>query len=211
MQPLVCPDWFLGFDLAFEAIFFLVTAGIALTGYQAYRFFHKEELKFHSLGFALLALSYLALIISTASYIAYGVHYTTSLIAIHAHGFLFLAGVMVLLFSYLHIKDTATRALLMILTLAVIAVFNRPTSLSQDLTFYLLTAAMLGFIVVRLARQCANTHKKTTTFVFLGFTLLFVGQILLAFATHNHTLFVASLVVNLAGFMSIAASRLMVK
>lgn len=211
MQPLMCPDWFLGFGLAFEVIFFLVTLGIALTGHQAYRFLHKEELKFHSIGFALLALSYLALIVSSASYIAYNAHMTISWIAIHAHAFLFLAGVMMLLFSYLHIKDNATRGLLMMLTLAVIAVFNRPTSTMQDLTFYLLTAAMIGFIVIRLARQCTCTHKNTATLVLAGFTLLFVGQVLLALATHNSTLFVASTVVNLAGFISIAASRLMVK
>ncbi|MBR9703197.1 hypothetical protein GOV10_04115 [Candidatus Woesearchaeota archaeon] len=211
MQPMMCPVWFLGFGLAFQVIFFLVTLVIALTGYQAYRFLHKEELKFHSIGFALLALSYLSLIVSSTSFIAYHIHGIVSVVAIHAHAFLFLAGIMVLLFSYLHIKDNATRGLLLLLTLAVITIFNRPTSPIQDLAFYLLTAAMIGFIVFQLAKQCACKHKNTTTLVLVGFILLFVGQIILAFATHAHTLFVVSTVINLSGFVSIAASRLMVK
>lgn len=204
MLPEVCPGWFQGFNLAFQIIFFIVTISISFQAYRAYNFFAKEQHKYLSLGFAIFALSYVAQIMSTSAHLMGGAR-DIAVGGLYAHAYLFLAGVMVLLFVYLKIEQPAVRAVLLILVFGFIAVFTMPGS--NEMIFHLVTALLMFFIVGQLTQGYKRTCKRSTLFVTIGFAFLTLGQLLLSVAGMNGGFFVTSAIVTLAGFLCISASR----
>jgi len=204
------PTWFQGFNLAFQIIFFIITLSISYTAFRAYQFFAKERHKYLSLGFAVFALSYVADIVSSSAHIIGGAK-ELAIGALYVHAYLFLAGVLILLFVYLKIEQPAVRAVLVILVLGFIAVFTRSSEPLQDAIFQLITAILLLFIVGRLTQGYKRTCKTTTLCVTIGFGFLTAGQLAMIFTGAHQLFFVASALLTLFGFLSIAVSRIMVK
>lgn len=207
MTPEMSPTWFQGFNLAFQIIFLLITIGISYKAYQTFRFFAGERHKFLSLGFAFFALSYVAAIVSSSAHIIGGAR-EVAVGLLFVHTYLFLAGVMIFLFLYLDIERPAVRAVLLVLVFGLIAILG-PGGDSQEMIFHLLTAILMLFIVGQLTQGYKRTCKRSTLFVTLGFSFLTAGQLMLAFVMSNNLFFVAAALFTLAGFLSIAASRML--
>lgn len=208
MTPEICPTWFVGFNLAFQIIFALITTTISFTAYKAYQFLGIHRVKYLSMGFGFMAIAYVANIIAQASQVLGG-SLLVAKIGLYAYAFLFLAGIMMLIFAYLKIDDLAVRSVLFILVLGVTALFSTPRGFRQDLMYYIITSVLLLFIVWQLLQKYKESVRITTFFVIVGFTLLTLGQLLLVFIVFSEIFFAASALMTLIGFLSIAASRFM--
>jgi len=216
MLGLECPIWFQTTYIAFDIIFFLISLAITITSIRAYMFLREERFKLFAAGFGFLTLSYLVGTLASCAILASN----ASLMTVTSYLFapLFLVGLMLLLFVYLEINQQSVRALLLILVIAVVLAINRPMGSLQGIVFYLLGAVLLGFMVSRIAYKCHKNHKPTTLLVMIGFILLLVGQVLMAFLSLESVLFsldsfffVAASVATLLGLISISISRLLVK
>ena len=209
MIPEICPSWFQGFNLAFQIVFFLITTSIALTAYRVYKFFDKEEQKYLSLGWALLALNYLISIIASTTHLSGGMREIV-IVGMHLSAYLFLGGIMVLLFAYLHIKDSAVRIVLLVFVFGLIAILSQPTIIGKDEIFHLVVGTLMLLIVGKLKYAYRKTCTKSALFVTVGFAFLTAGQIIMVVANYNEVMFVLAALATLFGLVAIA-SRHMVK
>lgn len=198
----ICPDWFQGFNLAFQIIFLLVTASIAITGYGAYKFFRQEEQLYLSLGWGVIALSYIASSISQTAQLLTGYNTLMSATGL-AHMYLFLAGITILLFVYLRIKDSGVRAVLFVLLLGLMAFFNQSDWSAKMPAFHLLLAVLMFFILGQLTKAYRKTCSRARLLVTAGFALLTAGQLLLI--TMHPIFFVLAMTLTLIGYVCIAA------
>jgi len=210
MVPEMCPGWFQGFNLAFQIMFLLITVSISWTAYQVYKFFEKEEQKFLSLGWAVIALSYVASIVSGATHLMGGER-TVAVVMLYVSAYLFLAGILSLLFAYLRIHQPAIRAVLLIFAFAFMALFSTPTLSMQDSVFHLIIAVLMFFIVGQMMQRYRMTCSKAALLVTIGFTLLTIAQLMMVFAPYDGTFFVFASLLTFAGFVIIASRRLTVK
>lgn len=210
MDPLSCPTWFRGFSILFNIIFFFVTGAITITGFRAYMFSKKENMKLHSVGFGLLALSYFVLAVTNAVVFSRAGDIVSWMIGgFYLYTILFLAGIVVLLFVYLKVDQTKVRALILMITLAIVVIFNKPTSMSQGIIFFLLAAALIAFIVVHMAKHFRKVHHRCTLCILMGFSLLLVSQILFALEFLGTGFYIAAAVVMLSAYLFIGVSRLL--
>lgn len=210
MVPELCPNWFQGFNLAFQIMFLAITLSISWTAYQVYKFFEKEEQKFLSLGWAVIALSYIAAIVSGATHLMGGER-IVAIVTLYASTYLFLAGILVLLFAYLRIYQPAVRALLLIFAFAFMALISTPSIAMQDSAFHLIIAVLMFFIVGQMMLNYRVNCHRSALLVTTGFTLLTTAQLIMVFATYNELFFVVASILTFIGFVAIASRRLTVR
>lgn len=210
MVPEMCPGWFQGFNLAFQIIFLLITLSISWTAYQVYKFFEKEEQKFLSLGWAVIALSYVSAIVSGATHLMGGER-IVAIVMLYASAYLFLAGILSLLFAYLRINQPAIRAILLLFAFAFMALFSTPAMAMQDSMFHLIIAVLMFFIVGQMMQRYRMSCSRAALLVTIGFSLLTIAQLVMVFAPYNETFFVLASLLTFAGFVVIASRRLTVR
>ncbi len=208
MTPEMYPGWFQGFNLAFQIIFFFITLSISWTAYHVFKFFEKEEQKYLSLGWAIIALSYLFGFVSAAAHI-FGDSLAVSML--YASAYSFLLGVLILLFGYLRIHDIKIRAILVLFAFAFMVIFSRPVYAMQDALFHLVIAALMFFIVWQMAQRYKSTCQWGAFCVNMGFVFLTLGQLLMAFALFNEWFVVSATAVTLMGYIIIISRRVKIK
>lgn len=206
------PTWFLEADVAFDIVFMVVTGIVSMMGFRAYRFFKDERHKQLALGFFFIFASYLLLMLTNLFIylelreVPYSMHdlvaisnitYVGSLI----HMAIFLIGLTLLLFLYLPIKEWSVRFLIIILLSFVILLCYRART-----TIYVITAIFLLFILGKLFANFRTKRKGSSLLVLLGFTGVFIGEILLLGLAMSPLFYVGSGVATLVGYLLILAS-----
>jgi|GEM_PF-3666931 len=213
----VGPAWFHGIDALVTLVFCIVTGIVMLQGYRAYRFFKDERYRLHSLGFFFLSASYLLIALThllvaveeAEQEMMFGKMVEIKTIiwtGFTLHALLFVAGLTFLLILYLKIQDKMVRALLFIIILFSIALNDHVPSM-----FYFLLATLLLFIIVQIVRLHTGKWYTPGKLVVAGFSCIFIGEVLLGSIFISESLYVASHVVTLIGFLCILTSQMMVR
>lgn len=211
------PTWFLGIDALFDAIFVFITAIISWSGFQAWKFFGDNRYRLFGAGFLALSVSYSILAISNFFVFAEAgprIAMLFRLVSFHRlfsfglllYAIFFLLGLLFLLFLYLEIRDRRTQLLLIVLVLFTVSVGGHISHL-----FHALLAILFLFIIFELFRKQPCPRSVPGVLVLVGFSFVFIGEVLLSFIIISPHLYVLSHLVTLTGFFSILASQMTVR
>ncbi len=189
----IVPNWFLGYDVALELLFFLVTLAVSWFSFKVYKLSDQEGSKLFSNGFFLIALGYLAF--SATNWIvkvkADMVSSELKLLQLrmfqiagtYVYMLLFLVGLLTLTYMTLKGQDWKTYTLLLFLVLISF------TFVEQVVHFFYLTSAV--FLLYLLWFYIQNYRKKAdarSLRIMLAFGFLFLGRTQFIFAK-THELF----------------------
>ncbi len=207
------PEWFYGIDALADTIFFVVTLLVAVSSYKAYKFFGKREYRLLSIGFVILSASYLALAFGNFFRYMLETNLAWNLREViigtnlgwFTHSLLFLTGLLILIALYHKIINSSVQILIFLLTIFGFLLSGHLTS-----GFYILTAILLLFIIVKQWEIYKKKKKTPALFVALGFTLLFIGEIVLSVALFGQMYYAIGHLVALVGFVCILISQLQV-
>ncbi len=215
------PQWFFGYDVALELLFAVVTLLVSFYAFKIYKLSMDNNLKFFSLSFFLIALSYLAQAVlnfiildrlddTVCGMINLQSVYLLDLFGIYFHSILFLLGLIVLAYVAMKMSDPGTFFLILFLVLG--ALYFSPY---KTFMLYFLSTIILGLISFYYIRNYWNNRKTTSLLVAISMVLLFISCLYFIFATENmiyyvigHALeFIAYLVVLVSLFMILRVGR----
>ena len=219
MQIVTCPSsWFVGAELIAEFIFALVTLFIAFYAYKVYKFSRQRAPLLFGLGFFSISTGYFLQValnllllknVSTtqivSTIVGESVHsgLQLSIVATVLHIIFMTFGLGLL--SYVTLKERGTKIFLLIMSLAYIALIF---SFSLTAVFYVITSIFLLFMTAQHYQRHGDVRSYHTFYVFMGFGLLFLGQVQLALSNYFTTLYVSGVLTVLAGYLLLLWSLL---
>ena len=188
------PEWFFGYDIVLELLFMLIILSVSYYSLKVYKVSGQREAKLFSLAFFFIAASYFVqsvVIFSIISTLNQTMSLALKLMRVEAinitgfffQRFLFLLGLVTLIYMILKVKDRGLYFLLVILTVI-------PLLLVPDIsfTFYLLSSIFLVYISSHYLVNYFRHKQKKTLLVLTAFLFLLFGSIHFIFSV-NHSLF----------------------
>ncbi len=209
------PNWFFGFNIAFEMVFMLAAALIALYSYKIYKISCQREIKLFGISFAFLAASYfISSIISLffASALEGNVLcitikriLDTQNIAVAIYIGLLILGYITLLYTTLKIERPRIYGLLILLAAAAINF-----SFNKVFMIYFISSLALLFINYHYYMEFMKRKNTNVFLVFWGMFFLFVSNVIFLIQTAQTSTYVISHITELIGYCFIVASLIRV-
>jgi hypothetical protein len=207
------PQWFVGFDITLEFLFAIVTAIVAIIAARMYQISQEKNILHFSRGFLCISLSYFIWAIVNASIVKELISGSPAiileklsgfwLIGIYTYLFLFIAGLVTIVYATLNIKRGDIYYLLLGLPLIAIG-----GAYQKILIFRLVSIFLLAFIIYRELLAFMQSKKANTLFVTLAFTFIFISHIDLIFLTMRPTAYVLSHLLELGAYALLAITLL---
>jgi hypothetical protein len=190
------PSWFIGYDVVLESLFAIVSLVVSIFSYRLYRDTDQRLLKYFSLSFGLIAISYLiqsALNFLIVNKLSENVSRMAKFQTVNAlnevgvmvHMFFMTLGLSILLYTTLKDKRLRTLWILMLTPMACIFV-----STNTMLVFYTISSIYLAFISWHYLMHYLDNKQARTLLVALAFAFLLFGSFHYL-TTVNHQLFYA--------------------
>ncbi len=210
------PDWFIGYDIALEAIFAIVTLLVSFYAWKIFNVTRERNVRLFSLAFLFIALSYIAQSVLNLIILArlddevcvlmnLQNVYLLSLFGLYMHAILFLIGILLL--AYLALKIHSFPTFVLMFFLIFTSLYFTPY---KTFMLYLLSTVLLGFIVYYyLANYWAN-RKMTTLLVAVSMILLFVAYLFFIFAMDNMLYYIVGHVLELLAYLIVFVNLLII-
>lgn len=169
------PEYFFKFDEYFEIIFTIITFLIALYSLKSYRITKIKPLKFFSISFFLISISYLI-----QTYTDY--FYSNNILIIDSFGIFlelvfFSLGLITL--TYLTLKIKSQKAYLLIVMMLI---FLLILLYSRIYLVYVLVSMLLIFLSYYYLLNYIKHHSYYSLFVFISFIFILFGQVFFIFS-----------------------------
>ena len=221
-QLFFTPEWFNGFDLAFEAIILIIALLIAAYSWKIYKFSQENKFAYFSIAFVTVALSFVFKIFTHSVLYFFPVREVTAAVlkpltgsglqfadlfyrsAFFAQMFLMLVALLLIFFVAQKSRDRLTKlyevsqmALFVYLIFLISFIAN-----FKYVVFYLTSTVILGLIVVQYYKNYLNANKNKNTFnVMLGFLFILIGNMFFVFVYLFNQLYVFGELFMLIGFL----------
>lgn len=212
------PFWFLGSEIIIQVLFALVTLAIAYYAYRVHRITRQRSsllfggafLGISGAYFVQALFNYLLLIgvrtpdiirLTNGSSVAATMQ--LSIFAVFLHMLLMLVGVSLL--AYVTLKERGAKIYILLLLLSIIAVLF---TVEVSLVYFLIVSIFLAFITAQHYQRHLKKPSKNTLYVFLGFGMVFLGTVQLAFATTLSALYISGHFIAMIGYIVLLASLL---
>ncbi|MBS3146420.1 hypothetical protein J4471_01870 [Candidatus Woesearchaeota archaeon] len=171
------PSWFITFGIVFEALFAIILITISLTAYRFYQVSKQYKLKLFSLAFGSIALYYIIKSLINANLIASENISRAQLLdlgqlSLAAHIFFMLAGLIILLYISLNLKNNRLFSLL-ILIIFVTAFVSR----NNITIFYVISTILLAYITLHYYEIYKKKPQHNTLLVCIAFLLLLLANL----------------------------------
>ena len=209
------PSWFFGFNIAFEMIFMLATAIVALYSYRIYKVSCQREIKLFGISFGLLSISYFLSSIITLFFVsalegnvlAITINRILSAenIAVAAYVILFVLGNITLLYTTLKVERLRIYGLL--IALAFVAI---NFSFNKVFMIYFIISLSLFFVSYHYYTEFMKRTTKNVFLTFWGIFFLFVSNTIFLVQPASSQVYVTSRVSELIGYFFIIASLIRV-
>jgi len=201
------PVWFFGYDSICELISMFITFFIGVYAYRIFKLSGQRKYKFLYLSFILLGIAFLAK--SITNWIIYKEWVTQQLyvgkvIQLYAlynlgyliHVVLALSAYMLLVLLLWDVRDRRVISLSFIFVIMM-------TILTEQVfaSFHIISFILLGFICAEFWKNARKTKKKSSYFVFAGFAVLMLSQLVFVFINRLPAFYVAGEIVQLAGYV----------
>lgn len=215
VQLYVVPEWFFGFNIFLELIFFVITILLASFAFRVYRASLQKNLRTFGLVFASIAVSYILLACINLLFLstfhpatrALSLDEITDLknVAIGLYVVFFIIG-----FSGLFHATHKTPTRKMFLLVDIIAFLGVYLSTNKALFLYSMSSIFLAFTVYHYLKQYTKNKNKNELAVLLGMTFLLTSQLGLAAqsVSYHPNLYVVSNILELIGYSCILISLL---
>jgi hypothetical protein len=211
------PEWFFGIDIALEFLFAIILLAVALFGLKIYKSTCQRYVKYFSLSFFLIGISYV--IQSIFNYLMLSklneaicyvmkVQSITSfnLYGMYAHMLFMTIGLVFLVYMTFKIEDKRPLWLLMIISLlAILFSFNKLY------TFYLISSVYLIFLVWHFLKNYLKNKTKNSLFIAIAFLFLFFGNVHFLFSMQHDLFYVIGHILELFAYLLILINLLTIK
>jgi hypothetical protein len=204
MEIYVIPTFFHGVDVAFEVIFALVCILIAIKSFAIFDLSKQKESKLFGIGFLLMAISYICQLLFNLT--AYSFSSFFGLILLFAHVLLGLSALVVLAYTFSHVKST--QMLLLLILVMIVSVVFSVTILFQ---FYVIGAIFFAYIVFQCILAYIKFQKSRIMLTALGFCFLVLAQIMSAFSFESAACYIYSHILSLVGYVILLVNLLLVR
>lgn len=184
------PGWFIKLGIIFEALFAIILIIISLTAYKFYRVSRQEKLKLFSVAFGSMALYYIIKSLINADLLASKNITRAELLdlgqlTLVANIFFMLAGLIILLYISLKIKNNRLFSLLIIIIF--VTAF---TSRNNVVIFYIISTILLSYLTLHYYECYKKKPHKNNLIVLFAFLLLLIAHLDFIFSIYNPILFV---------------------
>lgn len=184
------PAWFITFSIVFEALFALILIAISLTSYRFYKVSRQEKLRLFSFAFGSIALYYIIKSLINANLIASESIPKAKLLdlgqlSLVAHIFFMLAGLMILIYLTLNVKNNRLFTLL-----TLIVFLTAFMSRNSVVIFHVISSVLLGFISLHYYESYKKKPHQGNLLVFIAFLLLLLAHLDFIFSISNPIFFV---------------------
>lgn len=209
------PTWFFGFNIAFEMVFMLAAALVALYSYRIYKISYQKEIKLFGISFALLSASYFVSSIISLFFVsalegnvlAIAIHRILNVqnIAVALYVFLLVLGYITLLYTTLKVERRRIYGLLV--AMAFIAI-----NFSFDKVFmiYFVSSLCLLFVNYHYYTEFIKKQNKTVFLTFWGMFFLFISNVIFLIQESSAAIYVISHTTELIGYCFLVASLIRV-
>jgi hypothetical protein len=199
------PPGYFEIGVALDALSFVVTFLVASMSYRLYRFFHKPSYLQFSAGFFLISISYLFFgFINLFSYAEETRMFTHGLpldVFFQIRSIALLLGLLILICLYYEITQRSLQVLVGLLILFIFVLGG-----ANDFTFFILSALLFFFIVLKLFTHYTNNPKKNSLWALVGFTSLFTAKLLSSIIFLSNGIYLVAYFFKLAGVLAILYS-----
>jgi len=177
------PEWFSGFDVAFEMVFAIITLLVSFKAYRIYKMSAQRQVKLFSLSFLMISICYFAqaalnfiileridekIVSATDMITLVGINN----VGAYIHMILFMLALITLAYMTLDIKSPKTYVLLCVISF--ISIVLAPNKL---LLVYVVSLVMLFYILIHYLGNYLKIRRTQTLIVLIAFALLFVASI----------------------------------
>jgi len=192
------PQWFQGYDIAFNIVFAIITLFIAVLSYRAKNITSDKKYAAFGTAFLLMSISYtififFALLFNTTNFVN----------ILNLFDFVFFTHMLLMLLAYtlliiviLKITDRKVKALLLILMLLFVLF-----SFQYFIKFHIISFFLLAFLAYQFFKNHEDKKTTNTKLVFVSFFLLACSHIFFAAIQYSHALYIAGEVLQLLGFI----------
>ncbi|VVB81488.1 Uncharacterised protein [uncultured archaeon] len=196
------PAWFFGADACLEALASVIAFFVALASFRVYRLTKERKYGYFTVSMVLLTLSFISRAVTDALMeeivfkVPAGLVGSIFYIGYVAHILLAL-GAYLLLFIITHkLADKRVIALLFLILIPSLLLSG-----SYYMSFYGISALLLGFIALSYWQNYRKVCKLAACLVFVSFSLLTVAQILFLVESHLELFYVAAELAQAAGYL----------
>lgn len=188
------PHWFFGYDVAFELSFAIISLIVSLFAFRIYKKTSQRSVKFFSISFLLIAISYFIqsifnfLVVSKLNENVCRIIKIQSVAAFEYMGIithiLFMTiGLSILLYTTL--KDKRLRMFWLLLVISLTSIFFSKNIMYM---FFLISTIYLGFISWHFILNYLNNKQAKTLLIAMAFLFLLFGNFHFLISV-NHQLF----------------------
>jgi hypothetical protein len=216
LTPLT-PPWFFGYSVALEFLFAVITLLVSLYALKIYRTINLNYIKYLSLSFTFISLSYIIksifnfLIISKVNENIFSALKIQSIvlfnaIGLYAHIFFMILGLVTL--TFMTFKSEKIRILWLMIVTSLFAIFFNTNVWSM---FFLFSTIYLLFLSWHFINNYLQNRQKKTMLIALAFIFLLFGNFhLLIFVKHQFSYAIGPLL-EFVAYLMILINLYMVK
>ncbi len=211
------PDWFFGYNIVLEFLFFLLAGLVALYAFRTYRMTYARETRLFGMAFSFLSVSYFLIGLSNLLFLkaSGGMReywYLESFVQIRSlifilYVFLFVGGFATLLYTTQRAKNTESFLLIIILS-----IFGILLSKDKSFSIYFLSSLFLIVVSYNYLRLYVEKGNRNTLYVMIGMLFFFASSLTLLFSQDyfSHNLYAVSHVFDVFGYLFIFFSLIRV-
>ncbi|MFT4311117.1 MAG: hypothetical protein ACMXX7_00665 [Candidatus Woesearchaeota archaeon] len=209
-MSLLClsPQYFVGYNILLEFLFSIITLGVALFSYKAYKSTGLSQIKNFAAGFFFIFLGYFSQVFTSLLIYLMGHEVVCKrkvldVLFLNALGFysyvlFILFGLLILV--YMTFKRVKQRVLVLLMLMALVVVF-----FSSDifLSFYTLTTIAFTFLSWHFIETYLKNKKKNSLMVVVAFLSLTLASLLFLVSMTFPALYVTAKLLELFGYIFI--------
>ncbi len=210
------PFWFNGYDVGLEIVFAVISLVIAIFAVRLYWKTDQRQIKFFSLAFLFIGLSYLIesvfnylIITRTAESVCRAVSIESveifNALGAYAHMFFKIIGFVILV--YLTIRTENRRVLWLLLITSLLVIF---LSINPIFVFYLLSSIYLIFITWYYADNYQKNRQLRSLLVVVAFLFLLFSSVHFLIAENYEMFYVIAYVLEFLAYTFILANLYLV-
>ncbi|MFP4403451.1 MAG: hypothetical protein ACLFPJ_03815 [Candidatus Woesearchaeota archaeon] len=216
LTPLT-PSWFFGYNVALELVFGVITLIVSLYALKIYRTINLNHIKYLSLSFAFISLSYIIksifnfLIIFKINENILGIVKIQSIvffdaIGLYAHIFFMTLGLVTL--TFMTFKSKKTRILWLMLVTSLFAIF---LNINTWFMFFLFSTTYLLFLSLHFISNYLQNRQKKILLIALAFLFLLFGNFHLLISINHQLSYAIGPLLEFVAYLLILINLYMVK
>jgi len=209
------PNWFFSYSIGLEIAFALITILVASYSFRIYNLCKEKEYKHFGIGFIFIAVSYLVwafVNLFLLDKISSGVQALTlqefvsiGSVGIYVYMLFTLIGLATLAYITLKTNNNKIYALMIIISIVALTF-----SLNKAITFHLLSAIFLIFLISHFFIHYLKTKKHKNLLIPIAFVLLLASHIHFIFAINHYVYYVAGHITELIAYLMILGRLILI-